>query len=217
MTTATATHASAQALPETAVQIDGVSTTITVESGIVLGVRRLSETEVSGYVSNGSGDVSSTIHRRTEFSVLGTDGVERPHTFFSHDLFLRDGHRVSIIHLRTAKAAHWAFLVNHDTRETLLPWDRKLVYRLGLVQKVSLWLLPLFGIGCGLLLSQKIVSDTAGSALIQLSFGTILVAKTVQTIRSSLTWKNKVCPLLARTGAELLAATDTITWPSTRS
>jgi hypothetical protein len=128
------------------VECGAASVKLSTESGIVVAPRQISETRVHGSVSQGRGSISSSVHRRTEFAVIGTDGVERPHWFNSHDMFLRAGHRVSLLY-GTYRGTRLAFIVNHDTRETLsLYSNHELVYALGILRRISF-----FGILGGIL------------------------------------------------------------------
>lgn len=171
-----------------------------VESGVVLGVCRHSETYVRGNAQSG---VSTSVYRWTEFSMLGIDGMERPHYFNSHNMFLRNGHRASLIHASCGKS-NWAYIINHDTRLAYNCWDSSaFVFHLGLVRYFSWWWLlaivvgtsllglgPLFAIGCPLFVALKLV----------------------QWVRARLVWKLRLQQEFERIKDLLLAATDRIPW-----
>lgn len=171
-----------------------------IESGVVLGVCRHSEIHVSG---NANGGVSSTVYRWTEFSLHGIDGVERPHHFSSHGMFLRNGHRASLIHASCGKS-HWAYIINHDTRLAYNPWESsQFVFSLGLVRYFSWWWFLAIVIG----------GTMPGLALFIL-FGAplFLSLKFVQWVRAHLVWKGYLWQELERIKELLLASTERIPW-----
>lgn len=189
---------------------------IWVESGVVVGVRKLSQTYVSGYVSQGSGRISSETVNTTEFAVLGSDGIERPHWFSGHTVFLRDGHRVSLIH-GSFRASNWAYIVNHDTRKSFNMWSpAAYVYYLGLIHRIGwpwfvLAVAAVIGLGMALPGLQE-----AGGLLLWSALGSVLTVKIVQWWRARSLWSTALRPHFDRLEQQLLAASDDLSWPLRR-
>lgn len=176
-------------------EINGRKVEFWVESGIVAGVRRLSETHVSGQVSQGSGHISSTTYRTTEFAVIADDGRERPHWFNSHDAYLRDGHRISLLHAG-CRRQNWCYLRNHSSRETFRPWKgAAFVFELGLVRRVGwLWfvaaVIGLVVLGNMLPAESTLVSPSTFWGVL----GGLLAFKVFQWWRAHRTFKQHVAP-----------------------
>jgi hypothetical protein len=178
---------------------------VSIESGVVLGVRRLSETHVSGSVNNGSGNVSSTVVRTTEFALLGTDRIERSHHFMNHDVFLRDGNRVSLIHA-SYKGSGWAYLVNHDARTADNVWSAvDYVYHLGLVRKIG-WLMLVIGfIAPNAIAGVAHMSKDDSVMFFWCVFGGLLVLKLIQRLRAEWMWRRHLRPALERIAGHLIS------------
>ena len=171
-----------------------------VESGVVMGVCRHSETYVSG---GGSSGVSTSVHRWTEFSIVNIDGVERPHYFNSHSMFLRNGHRASLIHASCGKS-NWAYIINHDTRLVHNCWDPSdFVFHLGLVRYFSWW---------WLLAILFLPAFVGWEPLWPIGFSMFLALKITQWVRAYLIWKRHLHKEFERIKELLLAATDRIPW-----
>lgn len=194
------------------VNVKGKTVEFCVESGVAMGVRRLSETHVRGNVSQGSGHISSTVVHKTEFALICTDGIERPHWFSSHKLYLRDGHRVSLIHA-SYRSGMWAYIVNHDTRETLNVWDpADYIYHLGLVRRIGcLWFVLAIAAVIGLVNAAPEVKDISGQLIVG-SLSSLVLLKIIQWWRACRIWNCYLCPEFERIEKDLLASTGQMTW-----
>lgn len=198
---------SIKALPPQIVEVHGKSVEISVETGTVVGVRRLSETHVGGefYANGGSGygNVTSTVVRKTEFALVSDDGQERPHFYGGHKVYIRDGQRLSLIHAKCRRKSNWNYLVNHNTGEFFEFWSpSEFVYAIGLVRKINRWffvaaLVLVFGLGAAL-----DVGDAMAPLLIT-ALGGLFMLKVFQFFRARRIWKRYLRPEFDRLTAEL--------------
>jgi len=187
------------------IDVGGKQVNLSVESGHAVGVRRLSETHVTGHVSQGSGRVTSRVVKKTEFALIDLEGVERPHWFSSHDMYLRDGHRVSLIHA-SYRGSMWAYIINHDTKLALMIWDpSSYIYHLGLVTRIGLmWFVLAIAAIVGLFQwmpeSKSVSGPLFGSVL-----GGLIVLKIIQWWRARSLWTKYLYPEFERIEKALLS------------
>jgi hypothetical protein len=189
--------------------VGGKTLRLSAESGVVVRLRKSRH----AIINSDFDGPPSIVLPRTSFSLLMPDGTERPHWMQGPEMFLQDGHRVSLIH-PAHDSSSWTYIVNHDTGKMLSVWTDGAAYirKLGLVKGQ-------FGCLSGIIV--LIVSMLLWTWSLWVAgvvfFGTLIIRYVVNKLRARKAvelWERKIRPACELVGAELLASTDKIKWAS---
>ncbi|MBE7497938.1 MAG: hypothetical protein HS117_23595 [Verrucomicrobiaceae bacterium] len=199
-------------VPPQSLVLNGKQTTIHHESGVLCGLNK--QTDIHGTGAN--------IHsaQRAEFALMGADGIERPRQFMSHQVFLRNGHRVSLLWVEHSGQKRWINLVNHDTRETWICWPEphRALYEIGIHQKFGCWswLLWFVSIYLGAVASAGIdKSGNLGAIALLIGYPCLFAFGIWRSWSARRTWKKSAKVALECYGETVLQNTDAIfSWAS---